>query len=84
MLTNNNSKNMVILTLSLSCRPSTTMLLDLKKTFKAVCMIGMGRETIKTTAIQKRDKGAADFVSKLLAPDAKRLGRGKNQIPDTS
>ncbi|GMH49510.1 hypothetical protein TL16_g00534 [Triparma laevis f. inornata] len=52
---------------------------DLKKTFKAVCMIGMGRETIKTTAIQKRDKGAADFVGKLLAPDAKRLGRVRSR-----
>ena len=52
---------------------------DLKKTFKAVCMIGMGRETIRTTALGKKDKAAASLVEKLLAPDAKRLGRVRSR-----
>ena len=52
---------------------------DLKKTFKAVCMIGMGRETIRTTALAKKDASAAALVAKLLAPDAKRLGRVRSR-----
>ena len=49
---------------------------DLKKTFKAVCMIGMGREQIKIpSTFAKKDKAATEFVSKVLAPDANRLGR---------
>jgi CRP-like cAMP-binding protein len=53
---------------------------DLKKTFKAVCMIGMGREQIKiTSSFAKKDKKATQLVQSLLAPDAKRLGRVKSR-----
>jgi len=53
---------------------------DLKKTFKAVCMIGMGREQIKiNSSFLKKDKKATQLVQKLLAPDAKRLGRVRSR-----
>ena len=49
---------------------------DLKKTFKAVCMIGMGRELIRIPkTFYAKDPKATVFVSKVLRPEAKRLGR---------
>jgi len=49
---------------------------DLKKTFKAVCLIGMGRKQLDLPN-QLRKKGrevAGEFATSLLAPAASRLG----------
>ena len=53
---------------------------DLKKTFKAVCMIGMGREPIKIPpSFEKRDQKAAALVRSLLCPDSKRKGAKRSR-----
>jgi protein kinase A len=53
---------------------------DLKKTFKSVCMIGMGRETIKIpSTFEKKDSGATSLVKDLLIADSKRLGRSRSR-----
>jgi CRP-like cAMP-binding protein len=49
---------------------------DLKKTFKAVCLIGMGRKKLELPR-QLRKKGrevAGEFATAILAPAATRLG----------
>ena len=54
---------------------------DLKKTFKQVCMIGMGRETYSPPEeLQQQGlEDALDFVQQLLTKASERLGRDSSR-----